>query len=240
MRNLNYLLFTILFFTHSFLLYPQNSQILDLMPLEEMTKKEDHFIAKIFEISSPMQLIKDPYNGVFLNEVFLPAKIYSKNEDLLFTLARYNIKKNQVEIKINGNFRILQKNNIYGVIIDGILFVPVSSGEKEDGNIVGYYELLSRGEISLLAKYELTLYTIGSSSLHNNIGTKKEYRSSKRFYYCHKNQNPLKLKKTKKSILELFKTNHTLIKQAVDENNLGYKKEKDLITLFDLYNSQIR
>jgi hypothetical protein len=217
----------------------QQIEVLEVETLKEMTENVESMSSKLSEISVPIKIPKAPVRGLYLVKDWSPAVVYTKSKEFLNTVARYNIHKSRMEIKVNNNIRILQSYKINSIIINDALFVPLSSGEKADNGNLYFFKVLSLGELSLLVKHKLTLHTIGSSPLHSNIGTKEEYKTSEKLYYCQKGQKPNKLKKGKKNILKLFGSKKATMEIFADENDLGFRKVRHLISLFNQNNKII-
>jgi len=233
------LIIAILCFVLPFGIFGQPQELLEVDILMQMTEKVESLSSKLKGISSPLENEKTALKGVYLNAEWSPAIVYSKSKEFLNTVARYNIHKNRMELKIDNQLRTLQIANINGIILDNTLFVPLTSGEKSDGNNLFYYKVLSDGELTLLAKHKLTLHTKGGAPMLKNIGTEKEYKSSQNLYYCEQGKKPYILKKGKKNILGLFGSHQSSMEQIADKNDLSYRKESHLISLFNRYNMLI-
>jgi len=115
----------------------------------------------------------------------------------------------------------------------------MASGEKNDATTAIFFEVLAEGNVALIQKYSLTLVNVGGSTLMPNMGTKQEYKVGKEFYYCIDGEKALKLKRGKKSILKIFQDNGGEMEAYAKKNDLGFRKEKDMVALFDAYNNEL-
>jgi len=213
-----------------------SAQPLEVETLYEMSENLEKTNAKLSSISSIIQFKKKQRKDVYLDSDWSSAVVYTKEKEFLNCSARYNIRKNRMEIKLGRHVRKLMINKINGIIIEESLFVPISSEENVTQAVTGYYEVLAKGELALTYKYNLTLHSVGGTSMHQNLGTKQEYRVNKDLFYCQNGENALKFKKGKKNVLKVF-TNHRAEMEAfASSTSTGFKKEKDLITLFNKYN----
>jgi len=224
------------FFIH-YNVFSQAADVIDVSILTEMSNRLDSNKARIKAISSPIELARSVVPGIYLDSEWQASTVFSKSNDLLSCSARYNIHKNRMEIKLDDGYRTLQANQINGVVIFGALFIYLSSGEESMSSIKSYYEVLSDGWMTLLKKYNLELYNTGGTSLHPNLGTQQEFRSNSVLYYAVQGQGALALKRGKKNIEQLFGDRFEDAISFAKEKGIGFKKEKDIIQLFDWYNS---
>jgi len=225
---------SILIFPFSVSAQPQD--VLEVETLTEMTKNIDDTATNLIDISSPLVLARKSISGIYLNSDWSPAVVYTKNKEFLNCLAKFNIYKNRMEIKLGDEFRAINKNKISGVILEGAPFIAIASGEEEDSSVMGFYEVLADGPICLLRKYKLSLHNKGGTALHPTLGTEQEYKSSHELYYCKEGEKAFKLKKGKKNILKVLSSNEEALKAYADEAGLGFRKDKDLAAMFNWYN----
>ena len=236
MKHLRPLILGMLFTLAPFVVDAQPQELLEAETIAEMSDKIESTTLMLSDVSVPLNLAKKPMKGSYLNSAWSPAVVYSKSKEFLSCVARYNIHKDRMEIKVDENLRAIQIHNINGVIIDGSLFIPLSSEEMEDGDKPRFFKVLADGNLTLLSKYKLSLHTSGGTALYANIGSAKEYRSSEELYYCQDGEKAHKLQKGKKNILQLFESKKADIEKFAKDNGLGFRKEKDLAELFDYYN----
>jgi len=98
-----------------------------------------------------------------------------------------------------------------------------------------FYEVLSDGsKTSLLKKYEVSII----DGMFNPIdGTKEKSRFKiTDDYYKIINNDIVKFYPSKKSVLNSFKEYDIEMNKYIKQNKLSFKKEKDLIQIFDFYN----
>ncbi|WP_295770805.1 hypothetical protein [uncultured Mucilaginibacter sp.] len=95
-----------------------------------------------------------------------------------------------------------------------------------------FYEVLSDGNVKLLKKIqkkvaeERTGGSILASKVINNLNT----------YYLSRNQELVKIKKDKKSILAALNDKADLIESYTDKNKLNFREEDGLVRIVNYYN----
>ncbi len=133
-----------------------------------------------------------------------------KDSIYIFDLANVNYASiNNRKFK-SFYFSKKNKNQIFEVLHDG-----------EDIQVLKYYEIeIKRGEVDpLMVEKKMAKFLITKS------------------YYIKEGINIKKIALKKKNILPLFKDKSNQVSQFVKENNLSYKKEKDLKKIFNYYRS---
>ncbi len=214
----------------------QPQEVLEIKNIKEMSSNIESIVHKLKSFSSPLTIDNNQSKGVYLEKEWSPAIIYTKNKEFLNCAARYNIHKNRMEVRVEDEIRVLQKKAFNGIIINEDLFINVSSGESEDGKKLNYFQVLAEGQLTLLKKHTLSQYTTGGTALYQNIGTGTEYRANSELYYCHAGEEAYRLKKGKKNISKILNIGQDNIKSIAEVKDLGFKKEEDLVALFDWYN----
>jgi len=225
------------YFILPFSIFCQPQEVLEINDIKEMSTTIESIVNKLRSMSSPLEIDNNQPNGVYLDKEWSPSIVYTKNKEFLNCAARYNIHKNRIEIRIEDEIRVLQKNAFNGIIINEALFINVSSGESEDGKKLNYFQVLAEGQITLLKKHTLSQYTTGGTALYQNIGSGIEYRASSELYYCHAGQEAYRLKKGKKNLAKILNIDNDQLKSFSDEEDSGFRKEDDFINLFDWFNS---
>ena len=218
--------------------FSQVSRPLDIDVVLDLERELISNEQKIIDISSPVALAKSQIKGIYLDPIWRSGVIFTVNGEKLTCPTRYNIHRRRIEVVLGEDTRVLHPVAINAVQIDDKVFIPLTSDEEDDGTNIIYFEVLSFGEYALLKKYRLTLHTTGGTALHTNLGSGKEYRSHTDFYYAKSGENAQRLKTGKKHIKHLVEGVVDDIESYVDENGLGYKKEKDLKLVFDWINEQ--
>jgi hypothetical protein len=97
-----------------------------------------------------------------------------------------------------------------------------------------FYQVLTEGDAELLVKKTKIL-----RSTKNNISgiIANEYENHTPVYYVYFKQQMHSLKPSKKNMLSLFPDKEDLIEKFIETNSINFKKEADLITVFNYYNS---
>lgn len=204
----------------------------------EMSVKLETTNEKLANISSIINFGGRARKDVYLDSDWSSGAIYTKEKEFLNCVVRYNIHKDRMEIKLGSHVRNLMKNKINGIIIGEDLFVLMAS---EDKSTHSYHKVLAEGELTLTYKYNLTTHSSGGgSALHPNLGSKQEYRVNKKMFYFQTGKSALKFKKGKKNVLKILANHRVEIEDFAKSRGIGFKKEKDLIKLFNKYNELSR
>ena len=217
-------------------LMAQPQDVIEADELTVISNKIEDNITRLTKISAPLQVAKRTMKGIYLDSEWKSSAVYTKDNAVLNCSARFNIYKNRIEIKLGEEVRMLQANKVDAVLVNESLFIYLESGDEGLTGVRGFYEVLAEGKITLLKKYKLELYSSGGTALHPNLGNQKEYRNTQELFYGKEGEGAKKFKKGKKGMEELFGANYDKIKAFADENKIGFKKEKDLIQIFDWYN----
>ncbi|MBT8229467.1 MAG: hypothetical protein KJO50_04355 [Bacteroidia bacterium] len=212
------------------------SQSLNVEVLNKMKTEINAGMVKIRNISALITNPEASKPDAFLDDTWSAGTVYTKDNELISTMLRFNIQKKRMEVKVYNETRSLNVNRINGVVLNQRLFVPLKSGEDFDGTSPIYFEVLVNGELSLLNKFTLNLKKRGGSSLHPNLGTSDSFKIYKDLYYCVEKGNPMRLEKGKKKLLPKFGAMENEIESFADQNDFGFKKDKDIIVLFKQFN----
>ena len=173
----------------------------------------------------------------YINGIFLPAKI--NNSKKTFNI-RYNVYKDEMEIKEN----------------DAIYFLPKNIGQtiyfQSTNKVFQVYSVINKAEnkktyfILLFGGAKLTLLLKERIDLHSRFISNKRYigylpptfkHIKGKLYVGYKNNTSQELPKKKKDILKLFSYKSKEVELFANNNNYGFKKQKDLIELFKFYDS---
>jgi len=175
---------------------------------------------------------KNWYNGTI--------KLFSGEEIRNYPL-KYDMKYNQINIKAKNDIKIISIGAVKEIdwtddkgIEQKLINCAVYT--KNNSNVLGFFQILSEGKILLLKKTNLKLLNANYNGtvVAGNKDNKyiKEYK-----YFVYKNNKIIKIRKRRKNILKTFNNQANKIEKFVKQNNLSYKKEYDLIKIFNFYNS---
>ena len=106
-------------------------------------------------------------------------------------------------------------------------FKPIGNNDENT-----FYEALDTGKADLLLCRKVKITEVKVVGL----ATQKEYQSSQEYYISIGN-DLVKCKKSSSFFVELFADKKDLVKKYIDENNLKFKSEKDLVRIVRFYNS---
>lgn len=182
---------------------------------------------------------KSDFNGSpYLYDDFSPGYILVDDSILINNIElRYNVFAEQMQMKYQNKVSsIAVPDRVNKVVLNNEIFNYLKFFLK-DKIQKGYFCKLTKGKLTLLKKYKCEL--IGSSyNKALDAGNKNSTFSIKKYYYIldsKKNISEVKLRK--KKILKLFSDKKDIVKKYADDNNLSFRKEKDLIKIINYYNS---
>lgn len=182
------------------------------------------------------QVIGDPY----LDSTFLDTNFQLINRAATIkSPARYDILNNELEVKTTAGVRVLNPSIVEsystaGKVEDSIYYVSAMKYKYEGAPLIGFFQVLSGGEIQLLkyVRIEITKPTYNASL---DVGDKNAYVIQKATLYYSQNGDLHKVK-GKKEILQLFGVKKDQVVSFAESNKFDWKKEKDLAQIFKYYN----
>jgi len=157
------------------------------------------------------------------------GELYSKGKSLKLDNINYDIYNNQFsELRSNDTLYIFENKLIDSARINGRCLKP------DTGKM--FKEVLLEGEkISLYKVYKTEIV----EGMFNPIDGSKQPSRFKITddYLISKNDISKSFLLSKKEITEVVKDHKSEIEKFIDENNLSYKKEADVIRIFTYYNT---
>ncbi len=157
------------------------------------------------------------------------GELYSKGKSLKLDNINYDIYNNQFsELRSNDTLFIFENKLIDSARINGRCLKP------DTGKM--FKEVLLEGEkISLYKVYNTEIV----EGMFNPIDGSKQPSRFKITddYLISKNDISKSFLLSKKEITEVVKDHKSEIEKFIDENNLSYKKEADVIRIFTYYNT---
>ncbi|MDC6366695.1 MULTISPECIES: hypothetical protein [Flavobacteriaceae] len=211
--------------------FESTSQILDV--IEDKLNKD-----KVINYD-----LKDVVGSPYLLHEFLPGTMYLGKKNYGEFLFRYNIYRDEVELKASLTDPIESIKKINGVSI-----------ELENGTLLEVANV--KNENTIERKFLIQLSADGKYKLAKNVYVEFDIpkeadtplSSNKRakfikyedyYIFNTKINSFIKVGKKKKEILKLFPNNVDAIEGFIANNKLNLKSEKDLISLFDFLNTSI-
>ena len=152
---------------------------------------------------------------------------------------RYDIKKNIIEIKAKTEVKVLSAGRVKEINWlgdDGNLEILRNTKIYNNFNEVGFFTILDEGRKSFVKKKTLEVIEVNYVNALD-IGEQERAIVKKDKYFVVDNNMIISLKKSKRHMLKLFATKANVVKQYAKNNNLSYKKNSDVIKIFDYYNS---
>jgi len=147
----------------------------------------------------------------------------------------FNIDRQEFMSKVeNDSVYVYDTNIVDQVTINGKLFKRIYNGIERKNKM---YEVVRSGKnFSVVKEYYIKVLEASPNPMLNRPN-KKIKQKNKLFVYT-ASENLVDLKLQKKSVLTFMdkKYNQT-IKDFVDKNNLSYKKENDVVRIFNYYDT---
>ncbi len=200
--------------------------------------------AQVFESQSTVGTV------VSMDDIFTKHLNKAAKEEILGSPFLFPSWKNAGYIYAEGNLHTL-KNLNYNILSDEIgtlvgkdsvlvfnkAIIDSFSVKKvmfKKYNELFYQVMYDGSKITLLKKYEINIV----EGMFNPIdGTKKKSRfKTIDDYYIKNSNNIVKFTPSKRSILSIFKEDEIRVKKFIKQNKLSFKKEIDLIKIFEYYN----
>lgn len=180
----------------------------------------------------------------YLNAEYMFGKVEIENEPTIETLIRYNVYHKELEMIYGGDttavirpflvdhFILNSRRFIYSMFIEG-------SPDRESIS-ADYFEVLSNGNLQLLAKHYTEIETNSyATNYGGGGGDGRDYfvHKSTIFYREGDKSAARKLNRKKKRILDLMADRKQDMSVYIKQSKLNLRKNEDLIKLFDHYNN---
>lgn len=181
----------------------------------------------------------------YLNEDFVHGEVIVDDKVKEVGKMRYNAYRNEVEILDNiskDSYYSLLKRAYIKVEIDGKNYSIYTYVDSNESIKTSYFTDLNKGALKLLFKPEALLKQARSPSTSYEKYVPPTYVWNSSYYMLdEKNANAenhaVKVRLTKKSILDFTGDRKEQMKEYVKENKLNLRQEKDVISFLDYYNS---
>lgn len=156
-------------------------------------------------------------------------------------LIRWDIHRNEIDVLLKNRVFAVPGNTVYEFsFVDKTnkkkIFQNYAAISMEFDRTKGFFEIISKGNLSLLKKIE-TKIKPPTFNPALNIGEKDYiFEKLESFYYAHK-RNIEKIKPKKSLFLDEIMVNQkNEVAKFLSSNDINFKKEADLKKLFEFYN----
>lgn len=181
---------------------------------------------------------KDIVGSPFLQEEWIPSKVYSIEKKIILADMKYDVFHDEMNVNLSDGVFILDDRFIRIVILGERFFrrYPISKA-KTTATELAYFEILQEGEISFLKRHT-TKVVRGYKGTGYEEETKTKL-SLKEYLFYHQQGEliPIKLRKGKRNVLRILKSKKLELKAFAKKNKLSFTREADLIQIFEFYNS---
>jgi hypothetical protein len=171
----------------------------------------------------------------FLDDAFIPAKVYLNNKLESDLLARYNVFDDVVEVQYeNKLYEIAPDTSIHKIVIGTTVLVVARF--KEGYKVWdGFLESLDQGKLSIFAKKVVVYQDLGTPGAESPRTPKKFFRRNDVYYFSIDDGEIVELNSMKK-LLNLLpgKKKETAAFAKAEKIEI---KSADLIKIADFYNS---
>lgn len=159
--------------------------------------------------------------------------IFSSGKKLAIDLLNYNVYQGVVSYKVeNLEYNPDMNAQIIGLTIAGRHFI-LEQLDKGRGKEI--YEVLSDGTIQLLKKY---FVSIRKGKVANGLEkATKDHFNLETFLFYKRHDGEIKRLVNGKNALTILEGQESKVKKFKLDNKLKLKRERDLIEIFDYYNS---
>lgn len=142
-------------------------------------------------------------------------------EDQLYEVdMRFFPEKGKLFVLLDGTSYQVYPDKIRGLRIEGQTYVPAYYYSRSGEKLVGFFALLSEGQVNLLRQVESGAFSLGDQ-----------------FYLQEPNETAVPVKGGTRKLLEQLPEQRLQLEEFLEANKLNLKKEKDLIRLIDYCNS---
>lgn len=198
-----------------------------------------------FTLAIPTRVsgLQNPDEGAFhyLQNEWEEAVILSPEDERAKTEARYDIRWDQVILRHEGQLVQLLPQKTKAIVLGQTLMVPqLFHPEGENFARLGWFELLTNGDIQLLKRYKLEKRTRDiQPGMLNQEGNFKWVVISELFVK-NGNEPPRPFKPNKRNMLDLFGKKRSSMEAFIKKEGLKYRKEEDLKAMITHFNTLLK
>lgn len=173
----------------------------------------------------------------YLNPKFFPARL---SADQVIYNMRYNAFADEMEIEKEGKTYVLIKQHEHRVTFLNTnkiyQLLDFTEGTKHH---MGFFVVVIEGnKLSLLKKERIEFFKeVKPNSGYDKYQPARLERIPDKLYYTLDKKNAIRLSSKKKNILNIFSNKAMEVENFVKKNKLKFNKEKDLIEIFNYYNT---
>lgn len=203
--------------------------------IENSLSINDGQIENLKSISSHFQPSPE---DVYLSKDWNYFKLITPEGEMYHFEGRLNITRSFVEAKIDNRIRKINNRKL-GVLVNGTnryILVKKEFLEESDRNI--FMEILSIGDISLLNSIDIGFKRTRGTATLSPMVSGEEVKVIEQEYFVTQNfQSFQKFVARKSKIDELFGDKSDEIEKFIDLNNVKLRSTRDLVTVFNYYNT---
>lgn len=195
------------------------------------------YLKGIAKNETPTDVKGSPY----LNSDFEQARLIFPENKPLPAPVRYDVVKEEMQVQLEeGSFRILHPGVV--VEMDGHPYKMMSyKGDNKTFDLLGYFEILTPNyeshDLVLLKKYKKDVRR-GRAAAAMQKATPPRYVDKDYYYLMFGDSKPVLVENKRKDFVKLFPEAHQdRVEQFMKDNKLKAKRENDLESLVNYYNS---
>ena len=187
----------------------------------------------VFSLNEPLN--KEIDGNPYYSKKFKPGKIIlSTGKELEVDRMNYNIHIDKISYKNeDAVFNTADNLNIEEFYIDDVKFIYSLVGNRNRPEV---FEVLADGEVKLLKKHHTNIRK-GKPSNGYNDATKDRYILYSEYYFKKGDLPAEKFNDKDKEVLTILADKKKELEKHMDDKRLNAKKEKELIKIFNYYNS---
>jgi hypothetical protein len=175
----------------------------------------------------------------YMTPQFARGEILTKNGTVFPGEYRFDIHKNQIEFRKDGQILCLTAPNLISKIVIGEHTFKYYSYREAAEIKNGYFIVLEEGHFTLLEqKTKLFFDKIPAKPYQD--ATPARYIDGKDFFWMKVGDNPAELILKPRSIPAICGEHGTLAKQFIDKEKLKFKERSDYIRLAEYLNSEVK
>ncbi|GJM34928.1 MAG: hypothetical protein DHS20C18_39290 [Saprospiraceae bacterium] len=216
--------------------YLVDAQDTDPTTIPKIQEYAEQMLAAIKQIGHKISESKTDH-FLYLSKNWQHTTVITTTDEYLHFDGRYNILRNALEANLGEELYRINAWQIKAARIGDRLLVPLSAKLIEEGNIMKFFEVLSSGKLTLLQQFSVGSRVEGGNSPIATMTGETVYYISTDFYYTKDFTSLKKLKRNKNRILELFGEESDDLDAYMDENGLKFRKDEDVIQVFEQFNN---
>ncbi len=223
-KKIKYYLATVLLFS-SIVIYSQQKNV-------ENVFDNNFAIVPSFDLRA-----NDLLGSSYINEQFLAVKLINSDKTYLM---RYNAYMDEIEFEKDGKLFYLTKAYNFSIIFESLNKIyQVFSYQENNRTKDGYFVALSKGDnISLLLQEKIKYFDeVKARSGYTKDKPAALKRIKDKLYIGYNNKTASELPIKKNELLKLFSSKSADIEVYAKKNNLDFRKNEDLIQMFNYYNT---